>query len=193
MATASVEIWKNTAPGMRWMTTINALGNDTSKVVRGLQTFNLTTLERQMNQEKAASRKQDLFRNGCFVLVKAGKDTNLSEIESTDSLTDIELTQMAHEIQAGNTTVQDVMAPIASPQTMARLRETLVLEGASVSDVQTAKERIAELEGGPEVRRAAAAGGDGASRIPDTSDVDGELKGDSKASPGREIVAERAK
>lgn len=194
MSTASVEVWKNTAAGMRWMSKLNAMGAEIGHTVQGNKTFSITTWERKLNQDKAANAGADLFRNGTFVLVKGGTETDDKEFSTPDALTDSELENRVNEVMAKNMTIEEVMHPITSPITMGRLREAMILENAGAADLEKVEAQLKELEGGPPVRRAAsAAGGDSNRRVPDTSNVDGELKGDDVASPGRELVPERNK
>jgi hypothetical protein len=190
MEQQSVEVWKNTAAGPRHFIKFDRLGHEISELVRGGQTFTITTFARQINQQRAASAELDLFRNGALVLVKAGEATEMDEIESSDSYTDNELMSLVHDIMAKNITVENAIRRIESTVTLGRLHEALVLEGVDqrISNVVSAKRKI--NEGGPSVRRATtvASGGD---RMPKIENTDPE--GESVASPGREIVPERVK
>jgi hypothetical protein len=136
-----VEVWKNTAAGMRWYTTLDRLGNEKGKTVQGGRTFTLTPFDRQMNQDNAASPEQDLFRNGSFVLIKPAKETIMGEIESSDSLTDAELETMVHEVMAENVTIEAAVHFIDSPVTLHRIAEQLVISDAPQSAVAFVREK----------------------------------------------------
>jgi len=134
-----VEIWKNSSAGMRWYKVLDRLGQQVGKTVQGGRTFTLTPFDRQLNQDEAASPEQDLFRNGQFVLIKAAQDTNMAEIESSDSFTDSELTALVHEILAKDKTIEAAIHFIESPVTLTRLMEELVIEDAPASAIAIVK------------------------------------------------------
>ena len=150
-----VEVWKNTAAGMRWYSVIDRQGREAGRTVYGGRTFTLTPFDRQINQEHAASAGQDLFRNGTFVLIRPAETTIEDEIRSSDSFTDAELSSLVHEVLAKNKTIEQAIYPINSPVTLGRLLEQLVLEEAPKSMIGPVKEKKVRVEGGtqPAVER----------------------------------------
>ena len=191
---ASVEVWKSTARGMRWVQVLNNLGNPVGRVVQPNKTFSITTRDRKLNQDMAASPKQDLFRNGTFLIVTPGPETDEQEFASPEAMTDAEITSLVQEIKAEHIQVGPALHRITSVDTTQRIYEAMVVENAGEADVKYVKDRLAELKGGPPVRRAAAAPSDTNVRVPDTSKFDGSKdEGESVASPGREIIPERVK
>ncbi len=156
-----IEVWKNQAAGMRWYKILDRQGYEIGKTVHGYRTFTLTPFDRQINQDKAASPEQDLFRNGNFVLIKKAVDTHMDEIESPDSFTDAELTTLVHEVLAKDKTIEAAIHFVESPVTLGRLLDELVIEDAPKSylDVVRAKKESKEAtvaaereyisEGGP--------------------------------------------
>lgn len=134
-----IEIWKNSSAGMRWYKVLDRLGQPVGKTVQGGRTFTLTAFDRQLNQDEAASPEQDLFRNGHFVLIKKAEDTNMAEIESSDSFTDSELTALVHEILAKSTTIEAAIHFIESAVTLTRIMEELVIEDAPASVIAVVK------------------------------------------------------
>lgn len=94
----------------------------------------------------------DLFRNGTFVLVKAGEDTIMDEIESPDSLTESEVQSIVYDILAGKKTGEQAVRDINSPIALNRILTALVLEeGAPESSVESVKAKKAKMEGGTQV------------------------------------------
>jgi hypothetical protein len=153
----SVEVWKNTAAGMRWIKVLDRQGREIGKTVMGGRTFTISTFDRQVNQDAAAEADLDLFRNGTFVLVKESVETNRDEVESSDSLTDAELATTVHEILAKNMTAEQAIFRITSPVTLGRLLEALVLEDAPKSASDTVKAKKQGIEPGAAVERVAVA------------------------------------
>ena len=149
----SVEVWKNSAAGMRWIKVLDRQGREIGKTIQGGRTFTISTFDRQVNQDAAAESDLDLFRNGTFVLVKASTETNEDEIESSDSLTDAELATMVHEILAKSLTAEQAIFKITSPVTLGRLLEALVVEDASKSAIDTVKAKKQSIEPGAAVER----------------------------------------
>jgi hypothetical protein len=124
----SVEVWKNTAAGMRWIQAINRQGFKEGQTIRGGRTFTVTPFNRQINQDSVASPEQDAFRNGTFVLVKAAKDTNQNEIESPDSLTDSEVLALVYEVIGNSLSVEEALKGINSPIALTRIHEQFILQ-----------------------------------------------------------------
>lgn len=148
----AVEVWKNTAAGMRWCQVVDARGRENAKLVQSGRAFTITPFNRQLNQDMAASPKQDLFRNGTFVLVKAAKDTDMDEIESPDSLTDSEVLGLVHDILAKTLTAEQVVRDITSPIALNRIHTQLVLEeDAPKHAIEVVKAKKAKMEGGTQV------------------------------------------
>ncbi len=142
-----VEVWKNTAAGMRWFQTINRQGYQQGRTVKGGRTFTITPFDRQINQDSAANPEQDHFRNGTYVLVKAAAETNMKEIESPDSLTDAEVLGLVYEVMAKNITIEKVLGPISSPIALQRIHEQLVIADAPPSAIDFTKQAKIDAEG----------------------------------------------
>lgn len=149
----NVEVWKNTAAGMRWVKVLDRQGREIGKTIPGGRTFTITTFDRQVNQDASAATSLDLFRNGTFVLIKGAEETNPDEVESSNSLTDAELATMVHEILAKNVTAKNAIRDIESPVTLMRLLEALVLEDAPKSAVEAVKAKKNAVEPGAAVER----------------------------------------
>lgn len=136
-----VEVWKNTAAGMRWCVTLDRQGKSAEIIVRGGRTFPITPFDRQMNQDRAESANSDLFRNGTFVLVKAADETDMDEITSADSLTDNELIALSMEILADPDNIDFILGQIRSPIALQRIGERLLVDDAPDSAVKYVNEK----------------------------------------------------
>ncbi len=152
-APKNVEVWRNTANGPRWYVTYDVHGRESSKVVPPNRTFTLTVFERQINQEKAASPELDLFRNGTFLLQKPSEETSEHEITSPNALTDQELEELALNLTQGHDEVESVLERITTPNTLHRLMEQLVAEGADEEILAPVREKYHETEGSVVARR----------------------------------------
>lgn len=138
---SKVEVWKNTAAGMRWYIAFDLQGRESSKTVPGGRTFTLSTFERQINQERTADPSQDLFRNGTFTLAKPSEDTVNDEIASPNALTDQEIEEIVREVVFGDKTITEVIKTIDSTLTLHRLWEAFVLEEKTPDRVTKAIKR----------------------------------------------------
>lgn len=148
----AVEIWKNVAAGMRYYRSLDAMGRETTSLVQAGRTFSLTPLERQLNQEMAASKQLDMFLNGTFLLVQASDDTNMDEIQSPNSITDREIVTVVQETKGGDLRpLKKLMKLVDSYHTAQRILEELVVEDAPQSAVSLAKQKVEELTEKPNV------------------------------------------
>jgi hypothetical protein len=145
---ADIEVWKNTAVGMRWYICYNPMGAEDSKTVNGGRTFTLTTLERQVNQARSAGGGQDLFRNGTFILVRSSDSTDLQEFESRDAFTDDEIEVLVNEILGSPEEIDVLIEPLTSPVTLGRLYEEMVLVDAPSDLIAVVKDRKKQFEPG---------------------------------------------
>lgn len=146
---SQVEVWKNTSPGAKWYICFDLQGRETSKVVEGNRTFTLTTFERQINQDRAATAEQDLFRNGTFVLSKPSSETNPEEVSSPNAKTDGEIEGLVREIEYGDLKTADAIAEVDSPVTLQRLYDALKEAGAHHAKLNVVKKKIDSITNAP--------------------------------------------
>lgn len=138
----SVEVWKNTAAGARWVKGSDRTGREISKVVPGGKTFTLSTFERQLNQDSVVDATRDMFRNGTFLLVRSSDETIESEILSPNALTDSEIERVVYEVLAGTLDMADAIADVDSTVTLHRIWEAAVLEELPAKDVKAVKRKL---------------------------------------------------
>lgn len=148
-----IEVWKNTASGMRWVTVFDRQGRETNKIVQSGRTFTLTTLERQINQDKVATPEYDTFRNGTFVLIKPSDETDMDEIKSPNSFTETEMLELVHDAMAGSKRLDKVLEQVTSLATLDRLMASLLIVDAPPELTNMVKDRISELNPQKVVRK----------------------------------------
>jgi hypothetical protein len=144
------EVWKNVAAAPRHYICFTSIGELTSKVVQAGRTFTCTSVERRLNQEAVYDAKVDPFRDGTFILVKETDDTVHDEIESVDSITDQEIEVAVNEAIGGDPVRIDTMLrAVSGINTANRILEELVVQDASSSLVNAAKELVDKLTDKP--------------------------------------------
>lgn len=141
-----VEIWKNTTHGMRWCKQHDRGGNEVTKIVNSKRTFSITPLDRQLNQDIAATAELDLFRNGTFVLVKEADDTNHDEIQSPDSVTDDEIAALVMEVLGNPEGVDHYLKGINSPVALNRIYDQFVADDVDKSVIEYVKMKRAKFD-----------------------------------------------
>lgn len=149
----TVETWRNTQPGLRWYIAFDLQGRETTKTVAGHRTFTLTTFERQINQERAATPEQDLFRNGGFVLVRPSAETKEDELGSPNAVTDAAIEDAVMQVIGGSKTIEEVMEGVDSAFTMNRYLDQLVAEDAPTGAIEYVKGLLADKEPQPNFRK----------------------------------------
>lgn len=157
---STLEVWKNTSLGPRWVVVFDLQGRETTRVISGETTFTITTFERQINQERAATPELDLFRDGTFVLVKGSKETQVSEVESPQSMTDAELVQFVNDVVYADGTVKERIVLlnerldlIESPVTLQRMFEAFAMnDDTPTSITAVVKKKMALKQGSPQER-----------------------------------------
>ena len=139
------EIWKNVTPGLRYYIEMDPLGRQTHGLVQAGRTFTITPLERQINQQAAASPEMDMFRNGTFVLVQPTDDTIEDEVMSPNAISDGEIEVAVHEALAGDEeAIQEILDRVSSSVTAQRVLEELVVQDGPTSLVEAAKAKVDE-------------------------------------------------
>lgn len=154
-----LEVWKNVAKGMRWITRFDVQGRESDAKIMAGRTFTLTPFERQINQEKAASPELDFFRNGTFVLVRgaSGEDgTNEEEIQSPASLTNDEIEELVQRALADPDDLDQILGELTSAVALDRILEFMVAYDAPTELIDKTREKFHQADGGtvPVRRRA---------------------------------------
>jgi hypothetical protein len=152
MPDETLEVWKNTTHGMRWCKYHDRSGNENTRIVNSKRTFSITPLDRQLNQDIAATPQLDLFRNGTFELVREAGDTNLEEIQSSDSLTENEVIALSVETLGSPEKVDYYLRDIRSPIALNRVLDQYVADDVDKSAIEYVKAKIAKFD--PSVRAA---------------------------------------
>lgn len=163
-AQSTLELWKNTALGQRWIICFDLQGRETTRVVQPESTFTLSTFERQINQERAALPEMDLFRDGTFVLMKESNETNPDEVKSPSAMTDAEIEQFVIDVQfnaegekAKAREQSDMLAvmleDISSPDTVRRLTAAFEESESPASVMRVLEKKAKELHPNAPIER----------------------------------------
>ena len=152
------EVWKNTSRGLCAVKVLDNIGREDDKVIRGGQTFQISTRERQMNQWAAANGDLDMFRNGRFSLISPSASTDMSEIQSPDSWTDSEIEDFILQ-RIGDEKVGDdaktklvlVIDEMNSPVTLLRFKEEAALQKLPAKLRKVIDNRLDEVDDSVEV------------------------------------------
>lgn len=150
----TIEVWRSKSRGLCSVKVLDTLGRESDKLIRGEQTFTISSTERQMNQYAAANTELDMFRNGMFVLVQAAKSTDMEEIKSPDSWTDDEIEdsimQATGDIAAGddNVTFAKIIESLSSVVTLTRFKEEAAMQELNPAYRELIDARISEVDPG---------------------------------------------
>lgn len=81
------EMWRSSVAGMLGVIKYDPRGNEYCEVVRSGQVLAITTEERMLNQERAATEAKDFFKNGSLTPVKLLDDAeDLEDIAANPNL-----------------------------------------------------------------------------------------------------------
>jgi hypothetical protein len=148
-APENIEVWKNVTKGMRWFTRFDVTGREADGRVQGGRTFTLTPFERQINQEKAATKELDLFRNGTFVMVRGAEGTIEAEVRSPNSLTQNDLSDLAIQVLAEPGDFEDILSGMeGSVPTLDRFKEFLIAHSAPSEVTERVQKAINQANAG---------------------------------------------
>jgi hypothetical protein len=152
-AISNSEVWRNSGAGLCSIVVLDNLGREVDKLIRGGQTFQLSTRERQMNQWSAASNELDMFRNGRFTLISPSSQTNMKEVESVDSWTDTaiedfilqRLGDSKTDVEGGLTRLSTVVNEMSSALTLKRFKEEAAVQDLPTKYRKVINDRLKEV------------------------------------------------
>jgi hypothetical protein len=141
---AEQEVWQNSSQGMVGIVKLDRRGEITAEAVNGGAKFSLSVEERLLNQDRAASKDQDLFLNGTLVPIRL--------IETAEGAAEIAHNPniMAESEMQGlfklhwkkfETSVGEITNEVA----LRRLRSLAEEHDATLRQVQVIDDRLAEV------------------------------------------------
>lgn len=150
MAEIKKETWKNATRGNVGVMKFDVKGNEVGTVVRAGKTVTLSVDERRLNQDKARSKKSDLFTNGTLEPVRLIDDPELTESAEYKEIVDnpnfISESEMREIFSAKRIdTFRNRLAEIENINVLSRIRQMADAEDAKVSQIDAIEERLAEL------------------------------------------------
>lgn len=138
------ETWQNATRGLVVLKKYNQRGDLGDEVVTAGRSIHITPTERRINQEMAANEDLDMFKNGTLAPLRIiDTEEDAKEIASNPNiLSESEMKELfAGHWKAFDTRVNQ----IKNPQTLERMLEVASELDAKVRQVETIKERLAEV------------------------------------------------
>ena len=170
------EVWQNMSKGRVSVLKLDRNGDTRHELIRGGQKFNITSEERQLNMDRAASDELDVFKNGFLTPVRLLEDSDdYTEIAANPNLlgeSELEAMFDLHWKQ-----FQAKVEDISNMLTLQRLLEIAESDDVNVTvkQHQTIKSRIAEIS-------------PIAQEIESTVEQVGHVRGDRGPSEGRSVT-----
>lgn len=146
MSEQKYEIWRNAIRGSIGVKKTDRRGELVSEIIRGGERFQISTEDRLLNSEWAATTDLDVFKNGMLTPVKLLDGTeDAKEIASNPNL--IGETDMAALFSAHWKTFEAKLGQITNVATLERMLAMAESEDldATVRQVQSIRSRISEL------------------------------------------------
>lgn len=138
------EIWQNSTAGTRFVVRFDHKGDFKHEGVRSGQKVVLSTEERHINMERAASPKLDPFTNGSFTPVKLADGVeDAHEIASNPNLKSESELRDLFKLQWQK--FDKEISSITNPHALERLRQIAEEEDATVRQMRAVEDRIAEV------------------------------------------------
>lgn len=142
----ATETWRNQSNGSVWVWKTDRFGRMKDETVKSGGKFNITPLDRQNNQERAASPGQDLFSNGTLAPVKL-LDTadDVREIAENPNL--ITESGMVKLFSLHHTKFDARLAEIENATVLKRIKALAENEetGATLRQVRRIEDRLDEV------------------------------------------------
>lgn len=142
----TTEIWTNQGNGSVWVWKTDRFGRMKDEIVKSGGKFNITSADRQSNQERAATPGQDLFQNGTLAPVRL-LDTadDVKEIASNPNL--ISESEMVGLFALHHTKFDARLAEIENATVLKRIKALAENEetGATLRQVRRIEDRLDEV------------------------------------------------
>jgi hypothetical protein len=146
--TPEIETWQNVGKGSVTLVKVDQFGRESRETVTGGRRFSITTAERELNSDRAASSAQDWFQNGALVLVSPvkildGNEDVASATKTANRLTNADIEGML----AGHwKTFEKQVNEITNTLTLQRFLDIAYEKDASVKKVELVENRIKEID-----------------------------------------------
>lgn len=138
------ETWQNATRGLVVLKKYNQRGDLADEVVTSGRSIHISPNERRINQEMAANEDLDMFKNGTLAPLRIiDTEEDAKEIASNPNI--LSESEMK-DLFAGHWKAFDArVAQIRNPQTLERMLEVSSELDAKVRQVETIKERLAQV------------------------------------------------
>lgn len=138
----TLEVWKNNAAGRVVVRKMGQYGVETEEMVEGFRTFHISPADRKLNQERAASDKLDVFKNGMLAPVKIGDAAE--EFASNPNL--MTESDMRALVKSHPKTFEKRLSELENPVVVKRLMEIARDEDCTVKRVEAIQARMDEVD-----------------------------------------------
>lgn len=139
-----LETWENISRGRHVIKKFSVRGDLMDEMIGGQRKFHLTTRERQLNMERAATSALDPFSNGMFTPVHLLDSTEDAEqIASNPNL--IGETEMVELVKGHVKTLTKRIGDVTNPIVLQRLLQVATESDVSVGKVAAIEARIEEM------------------------------------------------
>lgn len=147
MAIHSKETWQNVTRGSVGLLKLDSRGVEKGVVVPAGGKISLTVEERRMNQDRAATKPQDLFGNGTLAPIRLIDDPELGEeyAQIKDNPNFISETEMKQLFSKRIDTFKRELAKIDNPAVVQRIKDIAVEADAKASQTAAIEERLREF------------------------------------------------
>lgn len=142
---ADKESWRNATKGIHGVLKFDRFGNEVHEQVRPGQTVQLSSDERLLNMDRAASESLDVFRNGTLVPVRLLEGTeDAAEIASNPNLkSESDLKDL---LELHWKSFEKEIAGITNVTALSRLHEIAVEQDATMRQFKVIENRIRAVD-----------------------------------------------
>jgi hypothetical protein len=138
MTNEELETWKNQARGNVVVKKRGEYGIEVDEMVRGGKALHITTADRKMNQERAASSDLDVFTNGMLAPVKVG-EAAAEFAQNPNLMTEDDMVKL---VTAHPKTFDKRLAEITNPVIVSRILEIANEQDCSIKRVEAIQARL---------------------------------------------------
>lgn len=147
-STDDLETWQSQARGRIVVKKRGEYGVEVEEMVAGGRKLVISTADRRMNQERAASMDLDVFSNGMLAPVKLGASAGEFE-QNANHLTESDMVEL---VKSHHKTFAKRLEEISNPVVVGKLLEIARREDVTLSRIESLEARADELDPNPTVK-----------------------------------------
>ncbi len=147
-STDDLETWQSQARGRIVVKKRGEYGVEVEEMVTGGRKLIISTADRRMNQERAASTDLDVFSNGMLTPLRMGSSAGEFE-QNANHLTEDDMVAL---VKSHHKTFAKRLEEISNPVVVGRLLEIAKAQDVNVSRIDSLKARADELDPNPTIK-----------------------------------------